>query len=176
MNKPSTFKILGSLDPKVYLDFLNSSDIDWDHSFNKQHNRDKDFTKVSAFPIIDEFKQYSLYDRFIGVSSELITILSDYYGDGVFFKIHFSKMNEYSRVKKHTDNGLGFSLSHRIQIPLLTDRTTFFVGGEPFTPNPGCLFEINNLKKHTVKVHQGERLTLIVDYMEKTIYDYFFSD
>jgi len=176
MNKPSTYKILGELDPKVYLDFLNDPEIDWNHPFNRRYNRDNDFTKVGAFPILDNFKQNSPYDRFIGISDELIKILSDHYGDGVFFKIHFSKMNEYSRVRKHIDNGLGFSLSHRIQVPLTNNKVTFLVDGEPLTPTPGHLFEINNLKRHTVKVHQGERLTLIVDYMEKTIYDYFFSN
>ena len=177
MNKPKYYKVIGSIDPKIYLNFLENFDVNWDHQFNKLHNRNNDFNNVLAFPIVDKFKEMEYYDDFIKLSDDLKEILFNNYGDGIFLKIHFSKMTKKSKVRKHTDNGLGFSLSHRIQIPLQTDKNvSFIVSNKSLVPTSGELFEINNHKPHTVKISGlSERITLIVDYMEKSIYDNFFK-
>ena len=57
MNKPKYFKVIGSIDPKIYLNFLENFDVNWDHQFNKLHNRNNDFNNVLAFPIVDKFKE-----------------------------------------------------------------------------------------------------------------------
>lgn len=177
MNKPKYYKIIGQIDPKKYLNFLQENKVNWSHSFNSKHNRENDFKSVSAFPLMDEFRKDNFYDDFFEISKDIRKILSDNYGEGVFYKIHFSKMNKNSKIKKHIDYGLEFSLSHRIQIPLQGDENvSFIVENKVYNPKPGVLFEINNKKNHKVIVKSSiERITLIVDYIEKPIYENFFK-
>ena len=176
MNKPSYIKILGKINIDPYINFLNKNDINWNHSFNKLYNRDKDFKNVLAFPIVDQFKKLNFYSHFLEIGDEAQNLLFKNYGKGIFFKIHFSRMNSSSKIRKHTDNGLGFALSHRVHIPLIThDKVVVEVGNKKFIPLTGQMFEINNLKPHTVKVGgKKERLNLIIDYMKEDIYESFF--
>ena len=62
------------------------------------------------------------------------------------------------------------------QASLLNATVEDLVSNKIIVPTSGKLFEINNLKPHTVNISGlNERITLIVDYMEKSIYDNFFK-
>ena len=163
--KPDYIKILETIDVEPYLKFLKTQPVNWDHDFNRWHQRDQLFINVQAFPLMDNYKAYPLYDEFYKISNEIRTILKKHYGQGKFYKIHFSRMTHKSECKRHKDNFS--SLAHRIHVPLTTDKEVVLeVEDKQFTPEVGRMFELNNCKPHAVKVGgKQERLTLIMDYV-----------
>ena len=165
--KPDYIKILETIDIKPYLKFLKTQPVNWNHGFNKWHNRDQIFINVQAFPLIDEYKIFPLYDKFYKISSQIRKVLKKHYGEGKFYKIHFSRMTQDSKCKKHRDLASDFPNSHRLHVPLKTNKKVVLeIGDKQFTPKVGTMFEINNSKTHTVKVEgKQERLTLILDYL-----------
>tara|TARA_Y100001951_G_C11211299_1_gene223134 strand:+ start:111 stop:623 length:513 start_codon:yes stop_codon:yes gene_type:complete len=165
--KPDYIKILETIDIKPYLKFLKTQPVNWNHGFNKWHNRDQIFINVQAFPLIDEYKIFPLYDKFYKISSQIRKVLKKHYGEGKFYKIHFSRMTQDSECKKHRDLASDFPNSHRLHVPLKTNKKVVLeIGDKQFTPKVGTMFEINNSKTHTVKVEgKQERLTLILDYL-----------
>ena len=165
--KPDYIKILETIDIKPYLKFLKTQPVNWNHGFNQWHQRDQVFINVQAFPLMDEYKIFPLYDEFYKISSPLRKILKKHYGEGKFYKIHFSRMTHKSECKKHVDRGGDFLNAHRIHVPLKTNnKVVLEIGDKQFTPKVGRMFEVNNSKLHTVKVGgKRERLTLIVDYL-----------
>ena len=165
--KPDYIKILETINVKPYLKFLKTQPINWNHSFNRWHNRDQIFINVQAFPLMDDYRTFPLYDKFYKISNKIRTILKKHYGLGKFFKVHFSRMTSDSECKTHTDTGSHFFNSHRIHIPLKTNNKVLFeIGDKQFIAQVGRMFEVNNSKPHAVKVRgKQERLTLIMDYL-----------
>ena len=184
MNKPFYFKNIGTIDPSPIINFLNSDaisfgpspNVQWTGDFNKMHNREVYFKNVKALCAIDEFKVFDIFEELKFNLSEVAQFLLDSYGEGRIYKCHFSKLTSSSRITPHIDTGLLFSLSHRVQIPLITDdKVIFKIHDKTFKTQPGLMFEINNLRTHTVSVNSNiERVTLIIDYMENYVYDRFF--
>jgi len=165
--KPNYIKLLETINIKPYLKFLKTQPVNWNHGFNRWHNRDQTFINVQAFPLVDEYKTFPLHDEFYKISSKIRMILKKHYGPGKFYKVHFSRMTHESECRKHTDLGGEFPKAHRIHIPLKTNnKVSLEVGDKQFIAKVGRMFEINNSKPHAVKVGgKQERLTLIVDYI-----------
>ena len=165
--KPDHIKILETIDVEPYLNFLKTQPVNWNHGFNRWHNRDQVFFNVQAFPLMDDYKIFPLYDEFYKISDKIRTILKKHYGQGKFYKVHFSRMTNKSECIGHRDLGGDFPIAHRIHVPLKTDKEVVLeVEDKQFTPEVGKMFELNNQKWHTVKVGgKQERLTLIVDYI-----------
>jgi len=168
--KPDYIKILETINVKPYLKFLKTQPINWNHDFNRWHDRDQVFFNVQAFPLMDDYKVFPLYNEFYKISNKIRTILKKHYGSGKFYKVHFSRMTPESECKKHTDLGGHFSNSHRVHIPLKTNNKVIFeIGDKQFIAKVGRMFEVNNSKPHAIKVGgKQERLTLIVDYIPST--------
>ena len=165
--KPEYIKILETINIKPYLKFLKTQPVNWNHGFNHEHDRDQIFINVQAFPLMDDYKIFPLYDEFYKISSQIRMILKKHYGPGKFYKVHFSRMTAASECKKHTDLGGEFPNAHRVHVPLKTNNKMLLeVGDKQFIAKVGRMFEINNSKPHTVVVKgKQERLTLILDYI-----------
>jgi hypothetical protein len=70
-------------------------------------------------------------------------------------------------IKAHTDGHPSFHCAHRIHVPISTNPKVWFtIGGRPYQFEIGQVYEINNLKQHSV-VNKGDedRLTFIFDYI-----------
>ena len=164
--KPDYIKILETINVKPYLKFLKTQPINWNHDFNHWHDRDQVFINVQAFPLLNDYKDFPLYDEFYKISSKIRMILKKHYGPGKFYKVHFSRMTNESECKKHMDLAGEFLKTHRVLLPLKTNNKVIFeIGDKQFIAKVGRMFEVNNSKLHTVKVGgKQERLTLIMDY------------
>ena len=110
MNKPFYFKNIGTIDPSPIINFLNSDFI----------------SNVKALYAVDEFKVFDIFEELKFNLDEVAQVLLDSYGEGRIYKCHFSKLTSSSRIAPHIDTGLLFSLSHRVQIPLITDDKVIF--------------------------------------------------
>ena len=84
--------------------------------------------------------------------SHLIKTLRDEYGPVNFGKL-YAKLPSGESILEHYDGGLGFTLSHRIHVPIKTNKNVLFsVNGEERELNQGEIIEINNLKDHLLKI------------------------
>jgi hypothetical protein len=74
-----------------------------------------------------------------------------------------------SAVKPHTDLGYHLEKSHRIHLPLVTNRDVeFVVNGVTIDMQEGVLVEINNNTTHWVNNNStDERIHLIIDWGDK---------
>ena len=59
------------------------------------------------------------------------------------------------------------SMAHRIHIPITTnDRVRFIIDGRPYRFEVGNVYEINNLKTHSViNAGKDDRIHFIFDYV-----------
>lgn len=70
------------------------------------------------------------------------------------------------RIAPHVDSGFSLQRSHRVHVPIITGgHVEFQVGDEVRNLEEGCLWEINNMRTHSV-VNRGSdpRVHLIVDW------------
>ena len=176
MNKPSLIRRLTNIEVSPLLEFINRSNINWDHQFNSLHGRDYDFKKVYSFPFVDNFKidDIFLYEKFLKVIPDIISCCYNFYGPGRFSKIQVAKVTPESTVNPHRDYGFIFLWSHRIHLPLQTnDKVFFHLEKDKMNLKLGELVEVNNLKTHYVtncNEKEFDRIHLIFDYMPEEYY------
>lgn len=77
-----------------------------------------------------------------------------------------AKLTAGSVIPEHVDQGFSLANSHRVHIPIITnDGVRFRVGGEERHLPAGELWEINNLRPHSVENRGSDaRVHLIVDW------------
>lgn len=167
MNKPNHVKYLSYIDSSIYIDFIKDNDILF--SKNDNHDREKYFNACKTFFLLEEFNINDpiLLEKFFDVSKELTNILNLKYGIGTLFNIQFSLLEPKSEIKKHYDDGLLFTLSNRIHLPLCTNNEVlFYLGDRKFNLKINQLVEINNKKIHSVINNSDQpRIHLILDYL-----------
>jgi Aspartyl/Asparaginyl beta-hydroxylase len=71
------------------------------------------------------------------------------------------------RIHPHFDSHPTFRHSHRIHVPITTNkRVRFMIDGRPYRMQVGQAYEINNQKTHSVMNSGSEdRITFIFDYL-----------
>jgi hypothetical protein len=150
---------------------LEIFDNDYHEKHNELYNRPKYFRKTKCDFTITNFKMVNRkkYEKFANISSDLMETLKNSYGPGDFINIQIAKMKGGGVILPHTDSYLNFVFSHRIHIPLVTNENVIFtIDNEDFYLESGNVYEINNLKKHSVINNNPEsfnRIHLIVDYL-----------
>lgn len=99
--------------------------------------------------------------------------------DGKVIRAEFISMNPNSRVRTHKDRSDLLYVSRRFHIPIKTNSNVVFVtGGETRHLEQGKIYELNNIKYHSVHNRSSEtRIHLIVDvlprkYCDKIEYSY----
>jgi hypothetical protein len=172
MNKPIGAKIIGKTDNKKYLNYINENSLNFDSEFNTMHGREFHFKNAKSYALIDEFvcKDLILYKKFLQISEDIIDILKYNYGNGKFWKIQFAILFGGGKILPHYDKQIGFALSHRIHIPLLTNKNVIFTINNIDYQfyNEGEIIEINNLSTHSTNnfnSSEHKRIHLIMDYM-----------
>lgn len=166
MNKPNYYKYLGYVDSKKYIDFIKKY---VNFSFNNDYGREEFFSECKNFFLMDNSKPKNseLLDIFHNISEDLKNACTSHYGSGVIESIQFSLVPAKAKIKKHYDNGLLFSLSHRIHLPIITNKNVnFHIDDKIFNFKINQLVEINNKKEHYVENNSDDdRIHLIIDFI-----------
>lgn len=171
MNKPNKLKILTEVSDCYCDNLLKIFDNTYDDKNNKLYNRDKVFSGVDCDFTIDSFKIENKKNlkQFVDISKQLLSLLENSYGPGKIWNLQIAKMKGTGEIFPHIDFGLGFVFSHRIHIPLVTNENVIFkIEDEEFYLKKNYIYEVNNLKLHSVQNknnHTYNRIHLIFDYM-----------
>lgn len=85
---------------------------------------------------------------------------------GVILRAMAAKLPPHCSIQGHVDRHPSFTCSHRIHVPLLTNRDVIFhVAGRQITMDAGKGYEINNQAVHSVfNGGEEDRIHFIFDY------------
>jgi hypothetical protein len=173
MNKPNFLRNIGVVDSKKYIDFIKKYVI---FSVNNNYDREKVFTNCKNYFLIEKGRvnNQETLEHFFEISEDIKKICTSTYGSGMIESIQFSLIPPRSKIKKHFDQGLSFSLSHRIHLPIITnDDVNFYIGGKLFNLKINQLVEFNNKKDHYVENNSdSDRIHLIIDFIPSQFFDY----
>ena len=101
--------------------------------------------------------------------------LIDQYGTGYFVRAILTRLPAGAQIGPHIDEGHSLKRSHRIHIPVITNRDAMFRVGDPtLHMQVGEMWEINNRRIHAVRNDGSEaRVHLIMDYVQpgETVFD-----
>jgi hypothetical protein len=178
MNKPEYIKKIGRLNTEPYINFIKSNSIIFERDERK--NRDILFGNAKTFFLVNEFKGSNLaaLKDFGSVAKDLFKTLEYWYGPGTIYNIQFSMLSPGNKIKRHYDQGLHFSLSQRIHVPLITCKdVVFHINNRQFNFDAGLIVEINNNQYHAVENNSQntERVHLIIDYVPRKYVKYIYS-
>ena len=126
------------------------------------------FAGVDNWPTIEVLKMPG-WDRLANVVVPLMDqIIARWYPPGGrIIRAMIARMPPGARIDPHHDAHPSFACGHRIHVPIDTNpRVRFTVDGRPFNLQAGRVYEINNLKVHSV-INKGatDRTHLIFDYV-----------
>jgi hypothetical protein len=91
-----------------------------------------------------------------------------HYPDCQLFRVQFTRMPAGGVIEPHWDTGF-LSLVHRLHVPVITNKDVVFtIDDEDFVLEPGWLYELNNLVRHSVANNSSEgRVHLLVDLLPR---------
>jgi len=126
------------------------------------------FAGVDNWPTIEVLKMPG-WDRLANVVVPLMDqIIARWYPPGGrIIRAMIARMPPGARIDPHHDAHPSFACGHRIHVPIDTNpRVRFTVDGRPFNLQAGRVYEVNNLKTHSV-INKGatDRTHLIFDYV-----------
>ena len=126
------------------------------------------FAGLDNWPTIEVLKMPG-WERLSGVAVPLMdSIIARWYPPGGrIIRSMIALMPPGGRIDPHRDSHPSFACGHRIHVPIDTNpRVRFTVDGRPFNLQAGRVYEINNLKVHSV-INKGttDRTHLIFDYV-----------
>jgi hypothetical protein len=126
------------------------------------------FAGVDNWPTIEVLRMPG-WDRLANVVVPLMDqIIARWYPPGGrIIRSMIARMPAGARIDPHRDSHPSFACGHRIHVPIDTNpRVRFTVDGRPFNLQAGRVYEINNLKTHSV-INKGatDRTHLIFDYV-----------
>ena len=86
---------------------------------------------------------------------------------GTIIRAMAAKLLAGGRINPHFDSHPTFRHSHRIHVPITTNkRVRFMIDGRPYRMQVGQAYEINNQRTHSVINSAAEdRITFIFDYL-----------
>ena len=87
--------------------------------------------------------------------------------DGTVIRAMAAKLPAGKRILPHFDAHRSFRFSHRIHLPITTNKSVrFMIAGQPHKMQVGHAYEINNQKTHSViNAGKEDRVNFIFDYM-----------
>ncbi|MEM7000242.1 MAG: aspartyl/asparaginyl beta-hydroxylase domain-containing protein [Pseudomonadota bacterium] len=126
------------------------------------------FCDHDDWPNIDVIKGNG-WDRLAEVALPVMhgIIGQHYTPGGTIIRAMAAKLTAGTTITPHTDNHPSFRSSHRVHIPITTNRKVrFMIDGRPHRLDVGQAYEINNQKRHSV-INGGDedRITFIFDYI-----------
>jgi len=126
------------------------------------------FAGLDNWPTIEVLKMPG-WERLSGVVVPLMDqIIARWYPPGGrIIRSMIARMPAGGRIDPHRDSHPSFACGHRIHVPIDTNpRVRFTVDGRPFHLESGRVYEVNNLKIHSV-INKGttDRTHLIFDYV-----------
>ena len=126
------------------------------------------FAGLDNWPTIEVLKMPG-WDRLANVVVPLMDqIIARWYPPGGrIIRAMIARMPPGARIDPHHDAHPSFACGHRIHVPIDTNpRVRFTVDGRPFNLQAGRVYEVNNLKTHSV-INKGatDRTHLIFDYV-----------
>jgi hypothetical protein len=126
------------------------------------------FTDGSGWPDI-EVRKESGWDWLAEAAVPLMHSIIDqhYPKGGTIIRAMAAKLVPGGIIRPHRDSHPSFHASHRIHIPITTNkRVRFMIDGRPYRFEVGQAYEINNQLTHSVMNKGAEdRITFIFDYL-----------
>lgn len=180
--KEKNFKFLGNIDlTELKKEILEVKELFWKDISTRQ-NIFEAHCNTETIPLLWDIntlntinmgEKTKYYDFFGGdkIIKKLNKKLHLSYGKGKIIKMILTKLKSKSEIYSHVDEGPQFELSHRIHIPIITNQDVIFtVNDEKKVMNENEMWEINNLKVHSVINNSSiDRIHLIVDYCRLSI-------
>ncbi len=126
------------------------------------------FANVDAWPTIGVSRSPG-WDRLAGAAAPVMdSIIARWYPPGGrIIRAMVAKLPPGARIDPHRDRHPSFGCGHRIHAPIATNtKVRFSVDGRPYNLQVGQVYEINNLKVHSV-INRGstDRIHFIFDYV-----------
>jgi Aspartyl/Asparaginyl beta-hydroxylase len=126
------------------------------------------FANIDDWPEIRVLRQQG-WDRLAGVAVPIMdSIIARWYPPGGrIIRAMVAKLPPGCRIDPHRDRHPSFSCGHRIHVPIATNtKVRFSVDGRPYNLQVGQVYEINNIKVHSV-INKGsiDRIHFIFDYV-----------
>ena len=91
-------------------------------------------------------------------------------------RMQFALIPQGASINTHVDVGLYASEGHRLHVPIITHDDVYFIAGSrgsgPFIRIPsktGVAFEFNNLVSHRVRNYGGDRVHLVIDWVDEPV-------
>ena len=129
------------------------------------------FTDGSGWPSIEVHKEAG-WDWLAETAAPLMNdiIKNHLEPEGVIIRAMAARMAPGAVIRPHRDSHPSFHASHRIHIPLATNRQVrFTIDGRPYKFEVGRAYEINNQLTHSVMNKGAEhRVHFIFDYLPRS--------
>jgi hypothetical protein len=126
------------------------------------------FTDGSGWPSLEVSKQPG-WDRLADTAVPVMhDIIARFYAPGgTIIRAMAAKLVAGGKIRPHRDSHPSFHHSHRIHVPITTNRRVrFMIEGRPYQLEAGQAYELNNQKMHSVmNKGQEDRITFIFDYI-----------
>ncbi len=176
MEFEGTLKELGTVNSKALIDAVMAQDeSNWAAQQYRQnaysvHEHTQSLVMVfcSGWPELNVSKEPSwetLKDTAVPLMHDIIEKF--YPPGGTIIRAMAAKLTAGSIISPHRDTHQSFVNSHRIHIPITTNKgVRFMIGGKPHRLEVGQAYEINNQKNHSVMNNgKQDRITFIFDYL-----------
>lgn len=155
---------------------LNQDDAAWDEDEQRQddydvHRQTKSIIVLFAsqtWPRVTITREKG-WDRIAEVANPIMAeIIERFYPPGgTIIRAVAAKLVAGGKITPHIDTLESFAYGHRIHIPITTNKLVrFMIDGRPYRLEIGHVYEINNLKTHSVmNAGKEDRVTFIFDYV-----------
>jgi hypothetical protein len=176
MNIPPYIREFGFFDIENIKNYILNKNKNWNSSFNEMNNRTSYFFETKSFPLVEEFIPWNFeeYDEFYPFLKDIISICHYNFGPGRIYKCNFGLVPSKAMIYPHKDIGLPFVFSHRMHLPIVTNKHVYFkIEKNFYNLKEGHLYEINNQKIHSVEnknIEEFNRIHLIFDWMSEEYY------
>lgn len=170
-------KDLGALDATQLRDaILSQDDIAWDEDEQRQvdydvHRQTKSIVMLFAsqtWPRVTVTREKG-WDRIADVANPIMAeIIERFYPPGgTVIRAVAARLLAGASITPHIDSLPSFAYGHRIHIPITTNKLVrFMIDGRPYRFEIGHVYEINNLKTHSVaNAGKEDRISFIFDYV-----------
>ena len=177
MNIDQPLRTLGPVDAQPLIDAILCLDENtWLTNVNRQndyevHRQTQSVVLVFCDGAMDDL-QVSKQEGWDLLAETAVPVMHDLIGKfyppgGVIVRAMAAKLLSGGRINPHFDSHATFRHSHRIHVPVTTNkRVRFRIDGKPFRLEVGNAYEINNQKTHSVMNSGAEdRITFIFDYL-----------
>ena len=174
------FRHIGTVDPKPLADAIAALGEDvWFENISRQQMYDMHRNTQSLPLLYDEdgrhtdptpWPRWAAFEPLLAPALDAIRKANPAVPggkDGYFIRIMAARLNPNSAIVPHRDGGDTLMRTHRNHLPLMTnEQVEFEVAREVRYLAPGEIWEINNMRVHTVRNQSAQpRVHMIIDYV-----------